>query len=459
VKQFLCLLLLSTFARADIYQMEPEEARTRLLEHNRGYQQSLLAREDARLNILEAGSRALPTLSLDAQGTRLGNRSSFTFQNDDPSAADQVLMTAAKDNYAWGLHANQILFSGSVFYAIGVARSYDAVAEAQLELDRIQILQHFIQSYAQMEMLADLRSLSSDHLEQIKLRYDDATLLSEIGQLSRYDLLRSEVEYLNTIPQLREAENALTQCDGALTLMLGLETGTQIKTWPIQLYNEDLALEFPRLLQGEGNLETLFAHAALKRPDFRLTEKAIEGYERAVKVYGSERLPTVAAFANWERKNQWDLFAQDDAFANSWNTGLSLSIPLFTGFRTHSQVQKGKLDLKGARLQKSELHDAVALEIETTLGEVHRLHANTTALEHAVKVAKESLSIARTLRQLGESSELELRDARLASKAARMHLAEGRFQLIVAQTALLVSVGELEETQLQLRPTQLKEVK
>ncbi len=238
--------------------------------------------------------------------------------------------------------------------------------------------------------------------------------------------------------------------------MLDLDPNQDVKAWPLVFQHQELQASFPHILSGEADLEQLVAHAMRMRPELRLSANAIQGFDRAVKVYKSKRLPTLAAFANWERQNQWDLFAQKDATSNSWNAGVSLSLPLFTGFNTYSRIQKGRIDLETARLQNSELVDGIALEVETALDEVRRLHQEIEALKHGVGVATESLSMISTLRDHGKSSEIELRDASLASKAARINLAQGRFELLMAQSALLTSIGELESTAFLIRSKQQK---
>jgi outer membrane protein TolC len=451
MRAFLCLALFCTPLFAETFQPEPELVRDLLFKNNRDYKQSLATREQARMEVMNAGSRALPSIDVTGTLTRLGEISSFEFPSNDPNDPPQELLTAAKDNYTVGISASQLLFSGSVFYAIGVARSYDAVAEAQLEVERANLLHQFIDLYSRLEMLSDLKELTADQLEQHRLRLEDARLLKEIGQLSRYDLLRNEVEYLNAIPAKREAENAYDAARDGLKLMLDLKANTDLQTWPLTLSNEKLETLFPKVLSGSAEEEALIEYALGHRSEIKLSQNATEGYKRAVKIYHSERLPTIAAFANWDHQNQWDMFSQTDDDINSWNVGLQMSLPLFTGFRTHSQIQKGKLELKKSRLQESTLHDGIRLEVRSAHRDLQRSNADLAALQHAVEIAQEGLSIATSLRESGRSSELELRDARTALKAAGMHLAEGRHAYLIAQSTLLKSLGELETCELGIR--------
>jgi outer membrane protein len=431
---------------AEPFDLPAGEALEWLLERNRGYLNAQADLEKARLEVIEAGSAALPQLEAKATGTRLGNIQSFRFDSLD-------LATAAEDNYAFSLGASQLLFSGSVFSAIGVARSYRGFAEAELRRHREGLVREFLAGYSSLALLDELVALNGEMVERTRERFEDARLLAGIGSLSRFDLLRSEVEYMNTIPELREAENLAAQAESALRLMLDLEPGAVVTTREFDLACAELEGTFPGLLNApdpssdERRIEGLSALALEHRPETAMAVHGIEGYRRAVNVYRSQHLPTLAAFANWERANQWDLFSQDDLWNNSWNAGLQLSLPLFNGFRTTSQVRKGQQDLLKARQDESALHDAIRLEVRTAYDELQRRLLDHAAWSRNAEAAQEGFEIARTRRENGAGSELELRDARTAMKAARVNQARARHELLTARLDLLHALGLLDRTE------------
>lgn len=442
------LLALSAPAAPGTFDLPAGEAVEWLLEHNRDYIKAQADLEKARLDVVEASAAALPQLDFTATGTHLGNIQSF--QVDSVT----TWVSAAENNYSYGLSANQLLFSGSAFSAIGVARSYRIVAEADLRRSREALLRDFYTNYAGLSMLDELTALNQEMVARTKARFEDAKLLTEIGSLSRYDLLRSEVEYMNSVPALREAENLTAQAESALRLMLDLEPGVDVVTHCFELYAPVLAESHPGLLVDEHAAdgdEQLIADltemAFERRPEVIMSENSVEGYRRAVHVYFSEHLPTLSAFANFDRSNQWDLFGQKDLWGNSWNAGLQLRIPLFNGFRTSSQVSKGRQDLKKARQDDAVLQDAIRLEVRTAYDELQRRLLDFAAWSRNAEAAQEGLDIARTRRENGAGSELELRDARTAMKAARANLAQARFDLQKARIELLHALGLLDQTE------------
>lgn len=442
-------VLVGTLHADQIFDPPVGEAVEWLLEHNREYSKAQADLEKARMDVRAAASDAYPSVEATASGTRLGNIQSFEFEGEDGTS---VLKTAAEDNYSLSLGASQLLFSGSVFNAIGVARSYREVAENALRTERESLVRDFLTLYARITTLEELRQLNLEIVEQTKARYEDARLLQEIGSISRYDLLRSEVEYLNSVPELRESENLLDEALKALALQLDLEPGTRVQSHRFHLTNPVLAEAFPGLVSTPPDLgrvtpEQLTRFALQHRPETGIATHSVEGYRRAVNVYRSQSLPTLAAFANWERATSWDLFAQSDDWLNSWNAGLQLKLPLFTGFRTSSQVRKGKQDLVKAQADESQLMDAIRLEVETALNELERRALDHTAWQRNVEAAEEGLLIAETRRSAGAGSELELRDARMAMKAARVNRADADYNLLKARINLYHALGMMDQTE------------
>lgn len=416
------------------FDLPADQAIPWLLEHNRDYRKQLADRETARQEVRRSSGEALPSLEAGLNYTRIGNISEFSFDPDGAGPEDSaVLKTTAEDSYSGSLHLNQPLFNGAVFAAIGVARSYSEVAEHGLDAARHALVRSFLDEYAQLLLLRDLVELHEQIVEQTRVHHEEAKLLAGIGGLSRYDLLRSEVEYLNSIPALREAEKNRTAAENALRITLGLGPDTELVPRPFLLDVESY--------NDPAQLEQL---AASQRAEVAAAASAVEGYRRGVWVYRADQWPVLSAFANAERSNVWDLFSQDDSWQTGWNAGLSLSVPLFSGFRKDAQVQKGKQDLRKATADLETVRDRVRLEARAAWDELERSRADLAAWQRNVEAAEEGLKIATARHESGGGSGLELRDALTARKLAGVNLATAEYKLRVAQVELLHAVGALD---------------
>ena len=427
----------------EVFAMSVSESVEYLLENNREYQKALADLEQANLRVLETGSSALPQVEVGYTATRLGNVQGIQL--------DSLSLNPERDNYSMSLNATQLLFSGQVFYAIGAASSYREVAEAQLRSTRAGLIRSFLEQYAQVQLLRELVDLNKEIVGQARARYEDAKLLHEIGSLSRYDLLRNEVEYMNSIPALREAENGLDYAESSLRLLLNLPSGTQIEIHGFDLQHEILTRFSSEAEQAQGHgeltaswLPDLLEQALEQRPEMRITDYSVEGYKRGLRSYQAELLPTVAAFYNLERAKPGDTFGMSSDWHNSWNAGISVSLPLFTGLGRYARIRSARQDLRKATEDQSLMEDQIRLEVEFNGRELERRLLDYAAWERNAEAAEEGMRIAQMRRDSGAGSELELRDARTAMKAARANLAQARYDLITARINFLHALGGLD---------------
>ena len=427
----------------EVFAMSVSESVEYLLENNREYQKALADLEQANLRVLETGSSALPQVEVGYTATRLGNVQGIQL--------DSLSLNPERDNYSMSLNATQLLFSGQVFYAIGAASSYREVAEAQLRSTRAGLIRSFLEQYAQVQLLRELVDLNKEIVGQARARYEDAKLLHEIGSLSRYDLLRNEVEYMNSIPALREAENGLDYAESSLRLLLNLPSGTQIEIHGFDLQHEILTRFSSEAEQAQGHgeltaswLPDLLEQALEQRPEMRITDYSVEGYKRGLRSYQAELLPTVAAFYNLERAKPGDTFGMSPDWHNSWNAGISVSLPLFTGLGRYARIRSARQDLRKATEDQSLMEDQIRLEVEFNGRELERRLLDYAAWERNAEAAEEGMRIAQMRRDSGAGSELELRDARTAMKAARANLAQARYDLITARINFLHALGGLD---------------
>ncbi len=429
------LSILNTRVHAEVFELSVEESIQYLLENNRDFQKYEADYRRARIEVIEAASAALPSARLDGNFTYLGNVQSFEFDTDfDGPEPPMKLKTASEEMYSGTFAVEQSLFSGSIFGAIRVASSYKKAAMYAFESQKHSLVKDYLVAYAQLRMLKDIVDLNAEMVELTKSHFDEAKLLHEIGAADNYSLMRAEVEYLNSIPLHKNAIKDLEAAESGLKLMLNLERDEQLVT-------HDFDIE---ILPGD-NPDILLAKASDDRPEISSADHLSKAYKRAVGVYRAGRWPTVDAFYNFERQNQWDLFTQTDRWDNTWVAGINLSFPLFTGFRTSAQIQKAKLDLAKARHDASMLNDMIQLEVKLAYNDYLRSSSDFEAWYRNVELAEEGLEIAKLRWSTGNGSDLELRDARIALKAARVNLSSAKFDLVRSKVQLLFATGDLDQ--------------
>jgi len=405
-----------------------------LLENNRDFKKSTADWKVARQNVRSASSAAFPSINFDGGFTRLGNIQSFSFDQDENDNEPPVELDVASENmYKATLSIQQQLFSGRVFGAIRVAKSYQQAADAQILVANNRLIRDYLTAYALAEMLSSIKDVNEQMVEYTRSHFEEAKLLHEIGATDNYALLRAEVEHLNSIPAYRESEKSYRAALSHLKLMLDLDESDILSIGSFDVW-----------LEPQDDQELLYMRAERNRPEIVGAENIAEAYKRAIMVFRAGRLPSVSGFGNYERQNQWDLFSQKDIWNNSWTAGINIRIPIFNGYATSAQIQKGRLDYAKASEDESILKDAIRNEVQLANDDYIRSSADFEAWFRNVDLASEGFEIAQLRWSSGDGSELELRDARIALQSAKANLSRANFDKLRAKIELLFAIGLIE---------------
>jgi outer membrane protein TolC len=146
----------------------------------------------------------------------------------------------------------------------------------------------------------------------------------------------------------------------------------------------------------------------------------------------------------WEaQKNDFDFSSGD--FNQSWFSGLTLSVPVFDGFRTGAKVAQSHADLRRAELLHQQIERSIHLSVLQAQQQCQEAQLRKNAQIQTVDLARRGLSIAESRYANGVGTQLELIDAQLSLQRAEADLAIAQRDLAVALVQLEYRVGILGE--------------
>ena len=259
----------------------------------------------------QAWSQVFPYISANANYTRYEDHPFITYEH----------------NRGYSFSASQLLFSGGrVANTIdSAAKALKATQEGSKELEN-KIIYSAKQSFYNIILAKEFVRIRKETLELAEENLSITKERYKKGEASHYDFLRSEVEVANIKPQLIKAENFLKVSYNFLKVLLGIDPakGIEVKG-EFEFTPEKVDLN------REVNL------ALEKRPvlkEIALQEKAAQAQ---VKAAFSGYLPQVNLnFTDYA--NQKEAFsAGREKYDDYWIAGITVSMPLFDGFLTHSR--------------------------------------------------------------------------------------------------------------------------
>lgn len=252
------------------------------------------------------------------------------------------------------------------------------------------------------------------------------------GTISRFDLLRAEVELENRRAPLVGARNDLSEALLLLKRRCGLEPAAEV----------ELA-DTLGTVDDPPALETLLAGMREANPELAAIEHRVRAAGLFLKMEKAERWPALQVGANYVVQGQWsnEAYPERDQLAHSSAVTVGLAWPLFDGLRAKSRIDRAKADLRTAELERDRIAREKELAVRVTRLSVVDAIAALEGRREAVALAEEAYRLAEVRLANGLATPLERLDAELALTTARGQFAQALYAANLAEAALELTVG------------------
>lgn len=322
---------------------------------------------------------------------------------------------------------------------------YDfGVREANLESAR-QLLSAAVatqDSTSQQVFLAALQAYYQVHALQAAL---DAAELSE--KAARESLAAAEARYRagSATPADRlQAQTALSQATltrirvggelknarGALANAIGLDANRPVQLTPMRTLTPPTDFE--------QNVDTLIDEARRRRPDLTSAEAQLKAAQASVDANRAAHLPSfsLAATPNWVDSS--------GLTTNTSNIGVSVTIPIFTGFSQTYKVRTAEAQAELKAAQRDRLQLQVALDVWKSYQSLITSTQSMRTTADLLASAEQSEKVALGRYRAGVGSILDLLTAQSALASARQQRVLSAYDWNVSRATLAQSVGVLD---------------
>jgi len=262
------------------------------------------------------------------------------------------------------------------------------------------------------------------NVRQRESLFRQAQAYYETGVRARIDFVRSEANLYDSRALLGQARNDLRVARITLLQAIGLDGSADFRL------RGDLAE--PAM---PGTLESWIEEALRNRAELRaLAEKeraALEGLRLARAGYR----PAVEGAAGYG-------YAADDyPLEQNYALSLTLTQPIFTGFRTREQVREAAAALSSVRHEITEARRRVRLEVERSAYGVQEARERLEARRKQLEAAEENLRLATARYEVGAGDIIEMTDAQTQMVSAHTETVNTAFDYAVSLASLLRAMG------------------
>ncbi|MDA8099473.1 MAG: TolC family protein [Nitrospiraceae bacterium] len=328
--------------------------------------------------------------------------------------------------YATTIQANQVLYD---FGRTGGNRDAAKAGRQSAEQERTRTIQEVVlnvkQAYYALLQSQRLLIVAQKTLDQSEVHLLQAEAFFRAGSKPRFDVTRAEVDVNSSRLGIITAQNRVRVSAITLNQAMGTEPGRTVTVEE----REFQLVTMPSLSFTE-------AEALRNRPELLKAESDVEMTRSRVTAERSGYWPTLSANGSYTWANgtaEMGPFKGD--VGDSWNAGITLTVPLFEGRVTEGRVSEAKANLLTAEAQRDVLRQAVLLEVNQAYADLESAAARVGVTESSLKTAQENLSLAQGRYRAGVGPSIEVTDAEVAAlKAETDHVqAQYDYQLAVAK--------------------------
>lgn len=365
-----------------------------------------------------AESAYLPTLNATLGSSR--NR----VNSDDRDTTNKTLNQA-------NLSLSWLLYDFGVREAnLESARQLLAAAVATQDTTRQSVFLSALQAFYQVHALqaalnaAELSEKSaSESLAAAEARY-------RAGSATPADRLQAQTALSQASLTRIRVDGELKNAKGSLANTIGLDANQTVDLVPLGTLTPPVDFE--------GNVSALIEEARRQRPDLTAAEAQLRAARANVDASRAAHLPSfsLGITPGWQNN--------DGLSTNTSSIGVSINIPLFTGFNQTYKVRtaEAQADLKSA--QRDRLQLQIALEVwkayQSLTTATHSMRATADLLASAE--ASEKVALGRY--KAGVGSILDVLSAQSALASARQQRVQSAYDWNVSRATLAQSVGALD---------------
>ena len=279
-----------------------------------------------------------------------------------------------------GISATQAIFSPALVYAAKSAPLYIEQARQVTDSTKINIVTTVSKSfYSLLLTLEQIDVLKADTIE-LDRSVTDAYHQYIGGIVDETDYDEATITLNNTVVQLKQAIENITPQYAALKQLMGYPSEKQF----------NVSFDTAEMIRNI-NLDTTTQLEYQKRIEYKQLTTAKKLQQQLISYYQIAFLPTVSGFFNYTQEFENNTFS--NLFSASYpysSAGLSLSLPLFTGFARLENVRKAKLqerllDWSEVNL-KSEIYTEYATAMANYKSNLYSFHVMQKNVALAKKV-------------------------------------------------------------------------
>lgn len=372
--------------------------------------------EGAEARVKQSQSTYYPTLYGETDYSRYDSQSSVSSAvNTGPSDLTTYYLGLSQNIYDFGRRE----------YKVQASKEDLKAYQWSLKDTRLSVIDNIRQAYYGVLLTQRVAKFRQEDLERAREHFKQAQGFYQVGLKAKIDVTQAEVTVITAQKALLQAEGNVQIAWVTLAAAMGLD---QAKNYTLK---DDL--EVGRV---DWKLEDLQKEALERDPILNRLRVIIKYWEVQEKESKKEFWPTLTGTAKYGRNN--GTYYSDD---ETWNVGLQLNIPIFSGFLKKYKLAEIQAALSQAKANEEIQKLQVISNLQSQYLNQKLAEKQIDVAKEALRSAKENLDLAEGRYKAGVGNMLDVTDARSSFIQAETDYNQALYNYITARYKVERAIG------------------
>jgi outer membrane protein TolC len=334
------------------------------------------------------------------------------------------------------LTASQIIFDPSYLVGLAGRKTYKDLYNFSYTRSKITTNVNVTKAYYQILVSIEQLRLLQEDIDQLKKQVDETVARNKQGVVELIDVNRITVQYNSLVTNKENTVRLMSLNYELLKFQMGMPIQNNLL---LKDKLEDVQLD---ATGADAVTDTAFYR---NRVEFNLLETQKKLNEYDVKLKKGQFLPKLTANASYAASYQ------DNSFGNLYKTdfpssyiGLTLNIPVFTGFQHVNQLKQSQISVLKAENNLIATKNALSLELDKArITYINGLQTLNDQKKNRA-LAAEVLRVSKIKYDQGVGSSLEVIQAQTALQDADNTYIQGLYDALVSKVDLDKAYGRIK---------------
>lgn len=319
---------------------------------------------------------------------------------------------------------------GKISSLINQAGFGKEIAQQEIRRSNLQVVRDVKRYYYAVQLTKNLTETAHDTVELLSATRDITKKIYEGGSatVNKLDFFKTDlaVSYAKSVEADFSARHKSALA--ALVNSMGLQWDSQV------IVSDNMGMR----LEANPEMDALVRQANDFNPQIGVLRLAVKAANAKIDEARSGHLPQVALTADATHiHNSYESGLTNDVNRNGWTIGIGVSLPLFDGWRTTSQVNTAKLQHEQMQERQKLVEQGMAALVKNLFIEFDSARQQIAISEQATNIAAENVDLTSRAFEIGASKPQDVIEAQILQAIIKGNL-------LRAQHDQLLKLAELD---------------